>query len=113
MDTQEIRAVGKYLRIAAPKVRAMLGQVKGKHAEEAVNLLTLAPQKSAHLILKVLKSAIANADQKANVDVDKLVVKNIYVDGGPTLKRFRARAMGRGARILKRTSHITVILKEL
>jgi large subunit ribosomal protein L22 len=112
MDAQEIRAVGKYLRIAPAKVRAILGQVKGKHAEEAVNLLTLAPQKSARLILKVLKSAIANADQEAKLDVDKLVVKNVYVDGGPTLKRFRARAMGRAARILKRTCHITVILKE-
>jgi len=112
MEAQEIRAVGRYLRIAPAKVRAILGPVKGKQVEEAVNLLTLAPQKSARLILKVLKSAIANADQKAGVDVDKLIVKSIYVDGGPTLKRFRARAMGRGARILKRTSHITVILNE-
>ena len=66
----------------------------------------------ARLALKVLKSAIANADQSPEIDVDTLVVKNIYVDEGPSMKRFRARAMGRATRILKRSCHITVILEE-
>ncbi len=70
------------------------------------------PQKAAGLVEKVLRSAIANADQKEDVNVDNLVISNIIVDQGPTLKRFRARARGRGSRILKRTSHITVILAE-
>jgi large subunit ribosomal protein L22 len=70
------------------------------------------PQKAAGLVKKVLQSAIANADENANLDVDSLIVSNILVDQGPTLKRFRARARGRGSRILKRTSHITVIVAE-
>jgi len=108
----EVRAVGKYIRVSPQKVRMVIGNVKGKKVEEAVNLLTFTPKKAAGLVLKVLKSAIANADQNPGIDVDTLIVKNIYADQGPTLKRFRARAMGRATRILKRTSHITVILEE-
>jgi large subunit ribosomal protein L22 len=70
------------------------------------------PQKSAAIVEKVLRSAVANADQQPDVDIDKLVVGNLIVDRGPMLKRFRARARGRGSRILKPTSHITVILTE-
>ena len=108
----EVRAVGKYLRISPRKARLVIDDLKGRKAEEAVNKLTFMPRKAARMTLKVLKSAIANADQNPGVDVDNLVVKNIYVDEGPTMKRFRARAMGRATRILKRTSHITVILKD-
>jgi len=108
----EVRAVGKYLRISPRKARLVIDELKGRKAEDAVSRLTFTPKKAARLTLKVLKSAIANADQNPSIDVDTLVVKNIYVDEGPTMKRFRARAMGRATRVLKRTSHITVILKE-
>ena len=70
------------------------------------------PQKAASILEKTIRSAVANADQVADVDVDALVVHNIIVDQGPSLKRFRARARGRGARILKRTSHVTIVLAE-
>jgi large subunit ribosomal protein L22 len=70
------------------------------------------PQKAANILEKVIRSAVANADQIADIDIDLLVIRNITADQGPTLKRFKARARGRGSRILKRTSHITVILAE-
>jgi large subunit ribosomal protein L22 len=70
------------------------------------------PQKAAAIVEKIVRSAAANADQNPNINVDSLVIRNLIVDQGPTLKRFRARARGRGSRILKRTSHITVILAE-
>ncbi len=108
----EARAVAKYVRISPLKVRKIVGAVKGKPAETGLNTLKFMPQKAARLVEKVLRSAIANADQNENMDIDLLVVKNIIVDQGPTLKRFRARARGRGSRILKRTSHITVIVGE-
>ena len=70
------------------------------------------PQKAAHIVEKIIRSAVANADQNMDIDVDSLVIRNIIADQGPTLKRFKARARGRGTRILKRTAHITVILAE-
>jgi len=109
----EARAVAKYIRISPQKVRKLAHAVKGKRVESGVNILKFMPQKASGLVLKVINSAVANATIKnENIDVDDLVIKNIYVDQGPTLKRFRARARGRGTRILKRTSHITVILSE-
>jgi len=108
----EVKAVAKYIRISPQKVRKITGAVKVKPVETALNTLKFMPQKSAGLVGKVLRSAVANADQNANLDVDNLIVRNILVDQGPTLKRFRARARGRGSRILKRTSHITVIVAE-
>ena len=80
--------------------------------EEALNMLTFAPQKAARIIKKLVQSAVANAEQNSNVDVDALYIKRIYADEGPTLKRFRPRALGRATRIRKRTSHLTVILDE-
>lgn len=108
----ETKAIAKYVRIAPQKVRKIVGTLKGKPVESALNSLKFMPQKSAKLVEKVLRSAVANADQNADMDVDTLIVRNIYVDEGPTLKRFRARARGRGSRILKRTSHITVVVAE-
>lgn len=108
----EVRAVAKYIRISPQKVRMITGSVKGKPVETGLNALKFMPQKSAGILEKILRSAVANADQK-ELDVDSLVIRNIIVDQGPTLKRFRARARGRGTRILKRTSHITVILAEM
>jgi len=108
----EVKATAKYMRISAQKVRRIVDAIKGRPAEAGLNALKFMPQKSAGIVEKILRSAIANADQNAELDVDSLVIKNIIVDEGPTLKRFRARARGRGSRILKRTSHITVIVAE-
>jgi len=108
----ETVAVAKYLRISPQKVRLVADLIRGKDVDVALNVLAFTPKASAPLIAKVLKSAIANAGQKEGVDVDTLVVKNVLVDEGPTLKRFRARAMGRGTRILKRMCHIKVIVEE-
>jgi large subunit ribosomal protein L22 len=108
----EVKATAKYMRISAQKVRKIIGSIKGKPVEAGINSLKFMPQKAAAMVEKILRSAIANADQNADMDVDSLVIKNIIVNEGPTLKRFRARARGRGSRILKRTSHITVIVAE-
>jgi large subunit ribosomal protein L22 len=108
----EVRAVAKYVRISPQKVRNLVDAVKGKPVEEGLNLIKFMPQKAASIVEKTIRSAVANADQLPNMDVDSLVIQNITADQGPTLKRFRARARGRGTRILKRTSHITVILSE-
>ncbi|NVM21851.1 MAG: 50S ribosomal protein L22 [Desulfobacterales bacterium] len=108
----EIRAVAKYVRISPTKVRKVANAVKGKPAEDALNVLGFMSQRSARILGKVIRSAVANADQKPDIDVDNLSVSNIVVNQGPSLKRFRPRAMGRATRILKRTSHITVVLAE-
>ena len=108
----EVKAVTKYLHISPQKIRMVIGAVKGKPVEEGLDRLKFMPQKAARLIEKTLRSAVANADQVNALDVDRLVIRNITADTGPTLKRFRARARGRGTRILKRTSHITVVLAE-
>lgn len=108
----EVKAVAKFMRISPQKVQMMVGAVKGKPVETGLNQLKFMPQKAAGIVEKIVRSALANADQDPNVDVDSLVIRNILVDQGPTLKRFRARARGRGSRILKRSSHITVILAD-
>ena len=108
----EIRARAKYLRISPQKLRLVSRPLSGKKVEEALSLLKFTNHKGARLMLKVVEQAVANAEQRPQVDVDTLFVKSIAVDGGPTLKRFMARAMGRVNRIIKRTSHITVVLAE-
>lgn len=108
----QVKAVTKYVRISPQKVRKLLGTIKGKPVEDGLNVLKFMPQKAAGVLEKTIRSAVANADQNPDIDVDLLVIRNITADPGPTLKRFRARARGRGTRILKRTSHITVILGE-
>ena len=108
----EVRAAAKYVRISPQKVRKLVDAVKGKPVEDGLNLLKFMPQKAASIVEKTIRSAVANADQLPDMDVDSLIIQNITADQGPTLKRFRARARGRGTRILKRTSHITVILSE-
>lgn len=107
----EVKAVARYARISPQKVRMVIDAVKGKPVEVGMSTLRFMPQKAAGILEKTLKSAVANADQQ-DIDVDSLYIKNICVDQGPTLKRFRARARGRGSRILKRTSHVTVIVAE-
>ncbi len=108
----EFKAVLKHVRISSQKVRKLIDAVKGQPVESGLNILKFMPLKAATIVEKVVKSALANAEQKEGVDIDSLVIKNIIADQGPTLKRFRARARGRGTRILKRTCHITVILAE-
>lgn len=106
----EAKAILRSARISAQKVRLVANQVRGLTAESAVNQLKFSDKKAAELIRKVLESAIANAENNQGADIDELKVTTIMVDEGPTLKRFMARAKGRGTRILKRTSHITVVV---
>ncbi len=108
----EVKAVAKYERISPQKIRKLIGAVKGKPVQAGLEILRFMPLKGANIVEKVLRSAVANADQKEGIDIDDLIIRNIIADPGPTLKRFRARARGRGTRILKRTSHITVYLSE-
>ena len=99
-------------RISAQKVRLVADQVRGLPVERAEQLLAFSPKKAAHMVKKVLLSAVANAEHNDGADIDELKVSTIMVDEGPTLKRGRARAKGRGTRILKRTSHITVTVAD-
>ena len=108
----EAKAILRTARISPQKARLVADQVRGLPAERAVNLLKFSDKKAAALIKKVVESAIANAENNQGADVDALKVKTIMVDEGPILKRFMARAKGRGTRILKRTSHITVVVGE-
>ena len=108
----EAKARARFIRISPQKARLVADMIRGKHVEEAVTTLRFTPKKGARILRKVLESAIANASQDDAIDVDNLFVKTIFVDGGPMLKRIRPRAMGRATKILKRTSHITIVLAE-
>lgn len=108
----EVRAVGKRLRVPPRKARIVANEVKGKHAIVALAELRYHPSKGARLIRKVLRSAVGNAVENHNLEPDSLIVRNILVDEGWRLKRLKARAQGRGNIILRRTSHITVVLED-
>ena len=108
----EARAIARYLRVSPRKARLSADLVRGKRVEEALNLLFHTPKAGGRLVSKVVQSALANARQDKSIDVDTLFVKTIFVNQGPTLKRWRARPMGRAGRIRKRTCHITVVLSE-
>ncbi|UCH22484.1 MAG: 50S ribosomal protein L22 [Deltaproteobacteria bacterium] len=108
----EVKAVAKYVRISPQKVRKLVDAIKGKPVETGLNILKFMPLKAARIVEKIVRSAVANADQNPDIDIDTLIIRNIIADQGPTFKRYRARARGRGSRILKPTSHITVILAE-
>jgi large subunit ribosomal protein L22 len=108
----EVAAKLKNARISAQKCRLVADQVRGVEVDRALQLLTFSPKKAARLLRKVLESAIANAEHNEGADIDELKISRVFVDEGPTLKRFQARAKGRGNRIMKRTSHITVIVVE-
>jgi len=108
----EARAKARYVRITPRKARRVVDLIRGLPAEEAQATLRFAPQSASDPVLKVLDSAIANAGQTRAVDASSLTVSRAWVDEGPTLKRFRPRAQGRGYRINKRTSHITVIVSD-
>ena len=102
----------KHARLAAQKGRLVADQIRGKSVEEALMILRFSPKKGAGIIFKVLSSAIANAEHNEGADIDELKVAAICVDEGPTAKRMRARAKGRGNRILKRTSHVAVTVSD-
>ncbi|MCG5495391.1 MULTISPECIES: 50S ribosomal protein L22 [Ectothiorhodospira] len=104
----ETVAVLRFARISPQKCRLVADQVRGLPVERALQVLSFSPKKSAHLVRKILESAIANAEHNDGADVDELRVSRICVDQGPVLKRIQARAKGRANRINKRTSHITV-----
>ncbi|WP_182112037.1 MULTISPECIES: 50S ribosomal protein L22 [unclassified Actinotalea] len=111
----EAKAQARFVRVTPQKARRVVDLIRGKQAEQAVATLKFAPQAAGETVLKVVESAIANARVKADranvaFDVSTLVVSAAYVDEGPTLKRFRPRAQGRASQILKRTSHITVVV---
>ncbi|MFN3234744.1 MAG: 50S ribosomal protein L22 [Gammaproteobacteria bacterium] len=108
----QANAIHRFARISPQKARLVADQIRGLSVEEAVNLLTFSTKKAAALIKKVLDSAIANAENNFGADIDELKVATIMVDEGPTHRRFRARAKGRSSRILKRTSHIHVIVSD-
>ena len=108
----ETRAVAKFVRISPRKIRLVMDQVRGKKVGEALNQLNFTPKRGARILKKLLNSALSNAEQTSNVDVDALYIKTIFADEGPTLKRWRPRALGCATRIRKRTSHLTVILDE-
>jgi large subunit ribosomal protein L22 len=104
----EVAARLKGARISAQKARLVADQVRGLPVEKALSLLEFSPKKAAHIVKKVLDSAIANAENNEGADVDELKVSSIFVDEGMTMKRLRPRAKGRADRILKRSCHITV-----
>ncbi|ACO73253.1 50S ribosomal protein L22 [Laribacter hongkongensis] len=106
----KVSAVLKNARVSAQKARLVADLIRGKSVEQALNTLTFTPKKSAVLMKKVLESAIANAEHNEGADIDTLKVATVYVDKGPSLKRFTARAKGRGNRIEKQTCHITLVV---
>ncbi|MGQ9779009.1 MAG: 50S ribosomal protein L22 [Bacillota bacterium] len=108
----EARAVARFVRIAPRKARAVVNLIRGKKVDEALKILAFTPRAAADVVAKVVKSAVANAENNHNLNRDSLVVAEAFVDQGPTMKRVHQRAQGRLALIRKRTSHITVVLRE-
>ena len=104
----EVSAILKGVRISPQKARLVADMIRGKKVDNAINMLSFSPKKGAEIMKKVLESAIANAEHNNSADIDDLKIKTIYVDKGATLKRIRARAKGRAAKIQKQTSHITL-----
>jgi len=105
-----VAATLRYARISPQKCRLVADIIRGKSVDDALRSLTFSPKKSASIVKKVLESAIANAEHNHGADIDELKVTTIEVNEAPTFKRFRARAKGRGTRIIKRNSHITILV---
>jgi large subunit ribosomal protein L22 len=108
----EATSIAKYIRVSPRRAQLVARNVKGLPVEDALNILKFTPNKAAGLIYKVMRSALANAEENNKADVDTLVVKQVIINEGPTWKRFMPRSQGRANTILKRTSHITVILED-
>lgn len=104
----EVSATLRYARISPQKARLVTDQIRGLALDKAINVLNFSVKKGAQLVKKVLESAVANAEHNFGADIDELKISSVYVNEGPTHKRMHPRAKGRGNRILKRTSHITV-----
>ncbi len=108
----EVKAKLKYTRVGAQKARLVADLIRGKDVSEALQSLKFLDKKSALLMTKLINSAVANAEQKKVIDLDKLFIKTLYVDAGPVMKRYVPRAQGRAAEIRKKTSHINLVLDE-
>lgn len=108
----QAKAIAKTVRIAPRKVRLVVDLIRGKQVGEAIATLRLTPKAASPVVEKLLNSAIANAEHNYDMDINNLVVSEVFVDEGPTMKRFRPRAQGRASQINKRTSHITIVVKE-
>ena len=109
---QEVKATAKYIRIAPRKVRIVMNLVRGKSVADALAILKFTPKVGADAVEKVLRSAVANAENNFDMDVDRLFISSAFVDQGPTLKRTHPRSRGQAFKILKHTSHITVAVNE-
>ncbi|KEQ22377.1 50S ribosomal protein L22 [Paenibacillus tyrfis] len=109
---QQAKAIVRYVRIAPRKAQLVVDLIRGKQVGEAIAILRHTPKAASPIVEKLLNSAIANAEHNYSMDPNSLVVSQAFVDQGPTLKRFRPRAMGRASRINKRTSHITLVVSE-
>ena len=109
---QEVKATAKYIRIAPRKVRIVMNLVRGKSVADALAILKFTPKVGADAVEKVLRSAVANAENNFDMDVDRLFISSAFVDQGPTLKRIHPRSRGQAFMILKHTSHITVAVNE-
>lgn len=108
----EAKAVAKYVRIAPRKIRIVMDLIRGKQIGEAFAILKYTPKVASEVIEKVLKSAVANAEHNYDMNVDSLYISTAFVDQGPTLKRIHPRSRGQAFKILKRSSHVTVIVQE-
>ncbi len=108
----EARAIAKNIRIAPRKIRIVVDLIRGKSIGEALAILKFTPKVGADVVEKVLKSAVANAEHNYDMNVDELYVSEVFVDQGPTLKRIHPRSRGQAFKILKRTSHVTLVVKE-
>ena len=108
----EAKAILRYLKTSPQKTRLVVDLIRGKKVDEAITILNYSEKAGGRELLKLVKSAVANAENTKNLNVDKLFVKTAFVDGGPVLKRTHSKAMGRGALIRRRTSHVTVVLGE-
>ena len=111
-DIQEVKAIAKYVRMSPSKVRRVLNQIRGRSYQDALIILEFMPYAACEPVRKVLRSAVANAEHNEGADIDDLSVAKIFVDEGPTMKRIMPRAKGRADRILKRSSHITVVVAD-
>ena len=111
-EVKQAKAIAKYVRIAPRKVRIVMNLIRGKDIADAFAILKFTPKRGATLIEKVLKSAVANAENNFDMDADKLFVSTCFVDQGPTIKRYHPRSRGQAFSILKHTSHITIVVSE-
>lgn len=108
----EVKASLRFARVGAQKARLVADEIRGKDLNEAVRILVFMKKKTASLMKKLIESAVANAENKQVIDVDNLYVKTVYVDEGPSMKRFRPRAQGRAFQVKKKLSHINLVLGE-